>query len=167
MLRKVVLCCSVIIAGCASVPNVNQYSGDDGSVLKVTRFLNEPILGSRTSIYSSDAQMQCISFDAKKVSKFMNVGAFNPLISDFNLEGVKLEPGKEVFLQMDTRAGMSSCPLVVSLIPEDNVNYEIRITGNILASPHQCVAKLYSIPKDTNLLKPDNFSYYNDCKSRN
>ena len=168
MVKKVVLILLVLLcAGCVnvSISEYNSKQGSDGSFLKITRNIEDPLLGSTTLVWAMKDTEQCGGVvDVEKSSRFMVIDDINPLVADFREEGVFVDTDSALILRLHTVAGKSyECAIVVQFTPEKGKDYEIRLLGKVNAFPHRCRAELWSTIKGAGVSKKEEFDFYNDC----
>ena len=156
-----------IISGCAMMKDFAQSTMATPSTITLTRNIEQPMLGSTTYVYEVSEGRGCYSGadGPKKDTRFMTIDDGNPLISDFNLNGVKVDPGKSISLYLYTVAGPQfQCPVVVSFTPEQGKNYQVKLLGRVSSNPHNCRAELWSSENDTNKRGQEKFDKYDDCR---
>jgi hypothetical protein len=140
----------------------------DSSLITIERDLVQPILGSTTFVHEGHnhtAKTPDDSFIAP--TRFMVLDDWNPLVSEFNSDGVSVASSKAIILSLNTVAGpMYSCFITVGFTPQSGKDYQIKLLGIISTIPHACEAQLWSTKKGTNVVELEQFTSYDDGKKK-
>jgi hypothetical protein len=131
----------------------------------MTRNIDGPLLGTTTHIYKVAKFRGCrAGLEAKEDVRLITQTASNPLISEFNEEGVQVKSGEELSIKIFTIAGQyNNCPMFAKFTPEVGKDYELRLLGRVNISPHQCKAELWSTEVGTNIIKQEDFKDFDSC----
>ena len=156
----------VLLSSCATIQDYVPSSIADAPLVSIVREFNQPILGSTTTIYQVDEVHRCAgNSSGAPATRFMVLDEGNPLVADFNAQGVKVAPEKSLHLKFFSVAGYTSCSNIVAFTPQSGKDYQIKLQGSLFGHNAQCSAQLYSTTKGTNELKKESFSLYDDCHS--
>lgn len=166
MLKKVtsVFITLFILSACAMIQEYKAPTSGEVSKILITSDVEAPMLGYSTYIYKVKEFRKCYyGLNAEEDTRFMTLDKGNPLVSEFNAQGVNVSAGEKITLAIETVAGGNLCPLFVGFTPDENKDYEIKVLGKVNISPHQCRAELWSTVKNTNKSIKEEFEYLNEC----
>jgi hypothetical protein len=153
-----------ILSACAMIQEYKAPIIGDTSKIVITSDVEAPMLGYSTYIYKVKKFRKCYyGLNAEEDTRFMTLDKGNPLVSEFNAEGVNVASGEALTLAIETVAGGTKCPLFVGFTPDKGNDYQIKVLGKVNISPHQCKVELWSKVKDTNKLEKQKFEYLNEC----
>jgi hypothetical protein len=154
----------LFVTSCAMMKDYAASTNKNSSHITITRELGAPLLGSTTYIYEVSSDRQCNGDSSIPDTRFMVLDEGNPLVSDFNVNGVDVEPNKPISLVLYSIAGPANqCMVIISFTPETETNYQIKLLGRLDYQPNTCKAELYATPKNTNMITPQGFEYHNAC----
>jgi hypothetical protein len=155
----------LLFSGCAMIKDYVPPKGGETSKVVVTRDIEAPFLGSSTYIYKVANFRECRGgLEGKEDTRLMTLDTGNPLVSEFNADGVEVSSNEILRIKLFTVAGQyNQCSVFVGFTPDKEKDYHVKLLGRVNISPHQCRAELWSTKKGTNIVNKENFDNYDGC----
>ncbi|KEI71278.1 hypothetical protein [Endozoicomonas elysicola] len=155
----------IFLSGCSVMKDFEQSDDENSSKITVERALSAPLLGSSTFIYATNNKRNCKGDSSGNDTKFMVLDKLNPLVSEYNENGVFVENGKELSLLFQSVAELRQCTIIATFTPESASNYHIVLRGRIGSILDYCEAVLYRVNKISKKPVADKFSVYQSCET--
>lgn len=159
-----------LLSSCATVQNYSAPQSGNVSHVRVARDIQGPWLGISTTVYKLASPKRCgDSLDVNNDKHLMTIDKTNPLVRQFNENGVAIESGDPLLLQITSIAGNVGgspyiCSIHTSFTPAASTDYEIRLSGRINVHPYECTASLWSKHSAATIYEKTSFETYNECK---
>ena len=154
------------ITSCSSLPKYISPTTGELSKIELERSFETELPGSSTIInkYKMKDTSKCFQdmeiLDAKKL---ITVTDSNPLIFEFNPNGVNVRSEEELVLQIATISGPTFCRNFIGFKSQRNQDYKLKLSGSLLDVPPKCNVELWSKNKITNTYTKQKLNIINVC----
>lgn len=163
-IKQIFLISLFFLSGCAMMQDYVASTDSNASKISIQRHLNASLLGSTTYIYEVNPARKCNGDNSKEDSRFMVLDKGNPLVSEFNPNGVSVTPDKPITLLLHSIAGpINQCTVIISFTPRAGADYKIDLWGQLDRKPNVCKADLAEVVKNSNIKKRTEFGLHEAC----